>query len=177
MEIKASELDTSEMENIGELDDSSVKLVRTLGGLYLAVGKPKGKKQDEVLAAGSHRAIVKYNVQKNFQSFRPVLEKSEGLKEEVFGLSEKLPRTLRDKGYDLYRLEKSSSVEIHVTKHGIDIASLGLENKDSLLEVQLNSGKIPEGVGKAIAESAAEFAVNNGLDSVRHAGKIFKAVK
>lgn len=173
MEILPSEID--EVEHIGEMENDQVKLVRTVGGLYIAVGKPKGKNKDEVLAAGSHSAIVKYNVQKNFREFRPAMEKSEKPQDKVTSATSLLPAELKQKGYDLYRLEKSTGVDLLITKHNLDIAKINLTPENGSLKISLADGLIPEGAGKAVAAVASKQALSMGISDIEHAGKRFKA--
>lgn len=119
IEIKPSELES--IDQIGDLDGEQVKLVKTKGGLYIAVGKPKGKRKEEVLAAGSHPAIVKYNIEKSFTSFQPSLMKSElGGDSSVVNVSELLPNKMTDQGYDLYIVKKSNEIDFILTKSQIE---------------------------------------------------------
>jgi hypothetical protein len=80
--LKPQEIE--KIEEIGTLDGAPVKMIKTIGGFWVAAGRPKGKNQDEALAAGSHPAIVKYNVEKQYAlRFTPMLAKSEALPEPV----------------------------------------------------------------------------------------------
>ena len=122
MELKPSEID--HVEDIGTLDGNPVKMLRTVGGFYIALGTPKGKGRQEALAAGSHPAIVKYNVEKQHRGFEPVLAKNEAAQSEyVIGLSELLSQELRDKGYEMYSLQKNQNIEYTLTHHGSQVHS------------------------------------------------------
>lgn len=131
MEIKPSEIDTVDM--IGDLDGEGVQLVRTKGGLYVAVGKPRGKSKGEVLAAGSHPAIVRYNIEKSFSSFQPAMMKSEQTEGHsiVTGMSEFLPKGMRDKGYDFYAIKKSNTYDFMLTKSNIEVLKYQAQSVDS----------------------------------------------
>lgn len=61
MNITPNEI--SEIEEIGTMNGLPVKLLTTKGGFRIAVGRNQGKQVDEALAAGSHPAIVKYNLE------------------------------------------------------------------------------------------------------------------
>ena len=76
MLIDPKEVDS--IEDIGTLDkDNKVKLVKTIGGLNLAVGKD-GSKEDRILAYASHSAIVKHQLRKRYNHrFAESMQKSE----------------------------------------------------------------------------------------------------
>ena len=77
MEIKPNEVD--EVKVIGKLNGDDVKLVKTHGGFHIAMGK-KDKKSNkaEALAAGSHQALVAYQIEKiHGNDFEPTIFKSE----------------------------------------------------------------------------------------------------
>lgn len=120
MEIRPSEI--SNVESIGSLDGEDVKMIRTLGGLYLVVGKPRGKSQQEVLSAASHGAIARYNVEKSYKNFQPNMMKSEtGEIEIVTGMTGLLPKKMIENGFDFYAIKKSESVDLVLTKSQVGI--------------------------------------------------------
>lgn len=130
MEITANEIDS--IEDAGMLDGSPVKLLRTKGGFWMAVGKPRGKFRDEALAAGSHPAIVRYNLEKAHPGFQPAMMKSELLSDnvKVEKHSHFLSDSLRKSGHDIYSVESGSRIEFQVTKQNLKIHSVNsvLEN-------------------------------------------------
>ena len=75
MQLTPNEIDS--VEDAGLLNGSKVKLIKTKGGFWIAVGRPQGKLQEEALAAGSHPAIVRYNLERQHPTFQPSMQKSE----------------------------------------------------------------------------------------------------
>lgn len=180
MEIKPSEID--KVEHIGQLDGGPVRMIRTSGGFYVAVGRPKGKKKDEALAAGSHPAIVKYNVEKAHSDFQPILAKSESFLPEakVTGFSELLPKNMRDKGYDLLMLEKNEEASFVLTKFGNEVNSYPTKTGEDSITIYKSEKPISQeilGFSRAVAAAAAAKALNEGKTFVEHDGNRFDAAK
>jgi hypothetical protein len=180
MEIKPSEIDR--VENIGHLDNGPVRMIRTMGGFWVAIGRPKGKKKDEALAAGSHPAIVKYNVEKAHPDFQPILAKSESFIPEanIVGFSELLPKKMRDKGYDLLMLEKSEETSFVLTKFGNEVNSYSAKLKEDSLAIfksKVPINKETVGFSKAVASAAATKALSEGKSYIEHDGSRFDAAK
>lgn len=180
MEIKPSEID--KVEHIGHLDNGPVRMIRTVGGFWVAIGRPKGKKKDEALAAGSHPAIVKYNVEKAHSDFQPMLAKSESFLPEaqVIGFSELLPEKMRNKGYDLLMLEKSEETSFVLTKFGNEVNSYSAKLEEDSLTVSKAKAPITQetvGFSKAVASAAATKALSEGKTYVEHDGSRFDAAK
>lgn len=176
IEIKPSEIDS--VDYIGDLDGDQVKMIRTVGGLYLALGKPRGKMREEVLAAGSHPGIVKYNIKKNFQTFQPALMKSSFAQEEhvVVGFSDLLPPQMIKKGYDLYGVKLNDKVDFVLTKSQVEITKYEAKLGQNEIVIQkpnivLTHEIYP--VAKATVRAAAMTAVAEGLDLVTVNGKKF----
>jgi len=180
MEIKPSEVE--HVENIGQIDGNPVRILKTVGGFWMAVGRPKGKKKDEALAAGSHPAVVKYNVEKNHSDFQPLLAKSEALQSDVrvTGFTELLPKCLRQKGYDMIMLEKNEDTTFVLTKYGYEANSYEAKLSDESIDLSKAKKPVaPELVGfsRAVAEAAAIKALNEGKAFVDHDGTRFDAAK
>jgi hypothetical protein len=177
MEIKPSEI--SDVDSLGIIDGEEVKLVRTNGGLYIAIAKLKNKDSQEVLAAGSHPAIVRYNIEKSFRNFQPSLMKSESeMQEFVSGMSELLPEDMQNKGYDFYVIKKSNQVDMVLTKSNIEI----LKYEGSLLSDELVVGKPNKmltkdtvKVAKAATIASAIIAVEEGKSSIVHENNRYNA--
>jgi hypothetical protein len=119
--IKPGEIKS--VEDIGFLDSNPVKMVRTLGGLWVATGKLAGKKNEEALAAGSHPAIVKHNIEKMYgNKFQPTLAKSESMNEDkVTEHTDQLEATLSNKGYSLHSIQSNDQVSFIVSNRGIEV--------------------------------------------------------
>lgn len=120
--IKPEEVESIKV--IGELHGDEVKVIKTLGGWFCAVGrKSKSKKTMEPLAAGSHIALVSHQLDKQFKSeFRPAMFKSES---EVLPIvkeyTKRLPQELVDGGYELFTLTKNEKINVVATKHGAEV--------------------------------------------------------
>lgn len=177
MEIKPSELES--VESIGELDGEDVKMVKTVGGLYIAVGKLKNKGQEEVLSAGSHPAIVRYGLEKAYRSFRPAMMKSESFNPvAVSGMSDLLPESMASNGYDFYVVKKSNEIEFILTKSQIEV----LKFQGSLVDQELilfKSDKVITNelapVAKTATVAAAIVAVEEGKSTIVHENRKYDA--
>ena len=120
--IKPEEVESIKV--IGELHGEDVKVIKTIGGFFCAVGrKSKSKKTVEPLAAGSHVALVAHQLDKQFKSeFRPAMFKSESEALPVVKeYTKKLPQELVDGGYELFTLTKNEKVNFVATKRGAEV--------------------------------------------------------
>ena len=174
MELKPSEI--IEVDSLGVLDGEDVKIVKTVGGLYIAVGKPRGKKQEEVLAAGSHPAIVRFNVEKAYTTFQPSLMKSEmmGETEEVVEFTDFLPQDMINKNYDLYALKKNEEFDFVLTKDKIQILSYASSFSDDSMIISKPDVVIPANLLPAVTattKAAALIAIEEGKSSIVHEDK------
>jgi hypothetical protein len=152
MNIKPSEIES--VEDIGLIKGRPVKLLKTLGGFYLAIGSPNGK--EEALAAGSHPAIVKYNLKKKFKDFHATMSKSEHKPEDVVvEHTSLLPPEMISKGYDLYSVKKPLSNEYYLTKFNAEQLKITLSKGETFVKAVENLSKeileqTKEAVKKAI---------------------------
>lgn len=164
MNISPEEIDT--IEEAGSLDNQPVKLIRTKGGFWIAVGQPKGKSRTEALAAGSHPAIVKFNIEKQYPTFQPIMMKSEdGQREAVEQHSHFLSEDLRKSGHDIYSVQKGPSIDFHVTKHNMKVSTInGSLVEDSLVISKLSMDKQ---FARALAGATIEKAVSQGASKVK----------
>jgi hypothetical protein len=161
MNITPNEVDT--IEDAGMIDGSPVKLLRTKGGFWMAIGRPRGKFRDEAIAAGSHPAIVRYQLEKQYPTFQPVLQKSENMADmaKVEKHSHYLSDSLRKSGHDIFSIQTPGKIEFQITKQNVTVHSV-----ESHIEAgALVFGKI--GIGKeftrALAGATAEKAVQCGV--------------
>lgn len=137
MEIKPSEVE--EVKVIGKLHEDDVKLVKTKGGFYVAIGKKKkDANKADALAAGSHQALVAHQVEKmHGQSFQPVMAKSEAEKlPEVEDMSDILPDMAKNSGLELFVLEKYNHVDFVFCKHGIELAKYETYHEGDSLKIK-----------------------------------------
>jgi hypothetical protein len=158
MQITEKEIDT--IEEIGTLDGHGVKLIRTKGGFYIACGKPKGKFREEALCAGSHSAIVKFNLERQHPSFQPSMMKSEFLTDGaiVEKHSHFLSDDLRKSGFDIYSVQDGPTVNFHITKQNSDVAVVNGNFENQFLVVK--SLSIPKEFSKAMAGATVEKALS-----------------
>jgi hypothetical protein len=159
MQITEKEVDS--IEDIGMLHKNPVKMIRTKGGFWIAVGKQKGKYKDEALAAGSHPAVVKFNLEKQYPDFQPSLMKSENFADNsvVESHSHFLSDDLRKSGHDLYSIQNGNAVEFQITKHNTKIASVNSSVESEAFVVN----KLPAGFKKEFAHSLASAVVEKAV--------------
>jgi hypothetical protein len=176
MQIVPSEVES--IDEIGELNGKPVKMARLKGGLCIAIGSQGGT--EEALAAGSHPAIVRYNVEKNFRGFQPYIMKSETEDKEVREHSYMLAAEAQKNGYALYSLKKNSEIEFVLTKSGVERLRYGAEIllNELKLDVPTNIdalGSESNIASQAIAHIAAARALEEGCEYVRVRENVVKA--
>lgn len=169
MQITPNEIES--IEEAGMLDGSPVKLLRTKGGFWIATGRTRGKMQDEALAAGSHSAIVKYNLEKQYPGFQPAMMKSEislnpaVVVKHTHFLSEDLQKS----GHDIYSIQSGTKIEFQITKHDIKIGEVQATlDKDAIL---INDIKSTKEFAHALAGATTEKALSCGAAKVKIQGK------
>jgi len=169
--IRPSEIKS--VEDIGTLENNPVKMIRTIGGLWVATGKPRGKREDEALAAGSHPAIVKHNVEKMYgASYQPLMAKSEGaIEPKVVDHSSQLAKSLIDKGYTLFSVQADAAVDFVLSKSGIEVLKHEALVKGESLEFQELKPKAIEHAHEAIKNDATRSIVMAAIDKASELGK------
>lgn len=169
MNITPNEIES--IEDVGMMNGHAVKLLRTKGGFHIAVGRANGKFQDEALAAGSHPAIVKYNLEKQYNSFQPAMMKSEiSINPAVVTKhSHYLSDDLKKSGHDVYSIQSGTSIEFQITKHDVKVGSVQATlEKDAIVINNMNVSKEFSG---ALAGATTEKALSCGAAKVRIQGK------
>lgn len=152
--------DIDQVEEAGILDGQPVKLARTRGGFWMAIHKGK------VLAGGSHPAIVKHSVSKMYNSFQPVMCKSEGFEEAVVDQhSHFLSDDLRKSGHDIYSVQTGDNVEFQITKNNLKVASVTSSIQDNSLFI--DEVKFPKEFAKAMAGAATEKALDCKMKAIK----------
>jgi hypothetical protein len=170
MQLKPSEIES--VDQIGELEGAPVKMVKTKGGFYIALGRSQRAGQEEALAGGSHPAIVKYNIEKKFRNFQPAMEKSESFddKETVIGLSELIAKDFRQKGYDMYALKKGEQTSYIISQYNNEIVRYETKSKEDGLYLSSPSKKVTDEessvVSRAIVSAALQEASELGKTSI-----------
>jgi hypothetical protein len=162
MTIDPSEIDN--IEEIGTLDDGKIKLIKTVGGLHLAVGKEKKDEQDKILGYSSHPAIVKHQLRKKFpMRFAESMSKSEGEPKEIAANYDSvLSKELRDSGYDVYALSKGAETNFVVTHHNLEILR-------AAADITGPSGVTFGDIQVKNTEKYKEFAQNDGKEALVNA--------
>lgn len=169
MNLTPEEIDT--VEDAGILNDQPVKMIRTKGGFWMAVGRPKGKFAQEALTAGSHPAIVKYNLEKQYPDYQPALMKSEFFADnvKVEKHSHYLSDELRKSGHDIFSVQKGTDIEFQITKHNAEVHTVkGVLQNDSIVLKNLNIGKE---FARGMAGATTEKAMEVGAKKIRIEGK------
>lgn len=166
MQLTPEEIDT--IEEAGVMNGGPVRMIRTKGGFWIAIGRPKGKFKDEAIAAGSHPAIVKYNVEKQYPDFQPAMMKSEHFSDgaHVDGHSHFLSEDLRKSGHDVYSVQFGTHIDFHVTKHGMNVASIRGDLKENSLVFENVNLKIPQEMVRALSGATIERAAALNLERV-----------
>jgi len=157
--IDPKEIDT--VEECGTIDGKKIKLIKTIGGLHLAVNEADEK--SPIAAYASHPAIVKYQLAKRYGArFHEAIAKNEGdLKTEAISFEKNLPQALKNSGYDIFCLKKGVEASFVVTADNIEviksevndikIEDITIKNSDKYKEFIQNEGK------EALIKSLKEY--------------------
>lgn len=131
--MKINQNEIASVQILGTLDGHDIKLIKTRGGLNLAIG-PDGKGGETVMGAGSHQAIVLYNFEKNHPSFHPAIMKSDNFQSSIAEKhSHFLSDDLRKSGHDIYSVEEGNEISFFITKHDLKLGSIvGFKAGDTL---------------------------------------------
>ena len=165
MEIPLKEIDS--VDEIGTLNNKSVKMLRLIGGFHLAIGTLKGQRKESVIAAGSHPAIVKYNLEKQFKDFHPIMLKSEIAIDNsiVVKHTHFLSEDLVKSGHDIYSIQKNNNIEFQITKHDVKVASLNGHQEHGI--ITLSNMNVSKELSNAMASATAEKALTCGASKVK----------
>jgi len=173
MEIKEDEV--KEVRKIGKLNDSEVKLVTLKGGFHIGMGvKDKNSKKSEILAVGSHPAIVSHQISKKYENkFEQAMAKNESeAMGSVSDYSHNLDSAQKNVlGIDIYAIKKNQELEFKVTKHNFEIFSIkATENSDSLTleKTEKDTSKMgsvdKKRLSQSLEKSIKEYAKENKLN-------------
>jgi hypothetical protein len=172
MEIKQDEI--KEVKKIGTLHGSEVKLVTLKGGFHIGMGKKeKGSKKSDILAVGSHPALVSHQISKKYkEKYEQKMQKNENeISEVVCEFSHKLSSTQKNVlGLDIYAIKKNENVEFKVTKHNFEVFSIqASESLDSITLEKTSKNKSglsnidKDKLSKNLQDAIREYAKNNDL--------------
>ena len=169
MEIKQDEI--KDIKKIGTLNGSEVKLITLKGGFHIGMGKKeKNSRKSDILAVGSHPALISHQISKKFTGkFEQKMTKSESeAAPAVMDYSHNLNSTQKNVlGLDIYAIKKNEQIEFKVTKHNFEIFSIQAnENtgeiilekteKDDSKFSNINKRELSENLEKTIKEYAKE---------------------
>jgi len=161
MQLTPNEIDS--VEDAGVLDGSAVKLLRTKGGFWMAIGKARGKFKDEALAAGSHPAIVMYQMERQYPGFQPAMMKSELMSDasRADRHSHYLSDSLRKSGHELYSIRLGDKIEFQISKDNVKIHSV--ESRIENGAMVFDKVQIGKEFTRALAGATAEKAMQCGV--------------
>ncbi|MDD5650666.1 MAG: ferritin-like domain-containing protein [Candidatus Nanoarchaeia archaeon] len=172
MEIKADEVE--EVKIIGHLNGSDVKMLKTFGGFYVGIGKKnKNSKNPEALAAGSHPALINFQLEREFKNnFEPILCKNEHERlPKIENKNNNLSKSSLDKGLELFILSKDNEIDFIVNKFGFKVGEYKTEIKDNSLvlkksEFNKEIFKVNSELAKSLAISMIDKANELKLDEI-----------
>ena len=160
--MKLTEKDIDSIENFGELNGKEVKLLRTKGGFNIVMGIRPGSRSEECLTAGSHPAICRFNMIKQFKNFAPSLMKSSFYNDSsvVENHSHFLSEDLRKSGHEIHSVQSGDQISFHITKHGIKVVDVDTYVQDKMLVFP--SLKAPKEFSRGLSGAAIEKAASCG---------------
>lgn len=177
--IRPEEID--DIFDIGELNQAPVKVIKTIGGFYVATAKDAAGK-DQVLSGANHPALVRHAIKKKFGTqFIPNMLKNEHEKDiKVFEKTEFLPKLLVDKGYDLHILSDDLNVSISLSHYGAEVMGQTALNKSDGVELQAGVNikdfskatyAQTSGVSASIVAALASAAKEMGKNTISYSEK------
>lgn len=154
MQIKPEEVE--EVKVIGRLYGDDVKMVKTKGGFHVAMGKKDlNSTKADALAAGSHGALVSYQLEKmHGHNFEPSIFKSEA--DQLPKVEEKtntLPIEAQNAGIELFILNKSNNLDFVLCKHGLELAKYETEYTADELVIKNHTFRPSLSPNKFVAEA------------------------
>lgn len=172
MEIKQDEI--KETKKLGTLHNSEVKLISLKGGFHIGIGKKSSNSQNsDILAVGSHPAIVSHQISKKYNTkFEEAMAKNEeGSSSTVCEYSHNLNSAQKNVlGLDIYAVKKNEQVEFKVTKHNFEIFSIQaneMAGEITLEKTEKNEARLKnldkKELSKNLEKSIREYANEHGL--------------
>jgi GTP:adenosylcobinamide-phosphate guanylyltransferase len=172
VEIKKDEI--KEVKKLGTLNGSEVKLVTLKGGFHIGLGKKaKNSKSSDILAVGSHPALVSHQISKKFNDkFEQTMSKNEGepipfVKEYSHNLSSADKVVL---GLNIFAIKKNEEIEFKITKHNFEIFSIQASENGgeiTLKKTEKNAARLKnlnkKEISKNLEKTIKEYAKENSL--------------
>jgi hypothetical protein len=173
MEIKQDEI--KEIKKIGTLNGTEVKLVTLKGGFHIGMGKKeKNSAKTDILAVGSHPALVFHQISKKYENkFEETMEKNEQeAMPSVIDYSKNLSSTQKNVlGLDIYVMEKNEKIEFKITKHNFEIFSIESDKVGNEIVLKKTSKDLSKlrnvdkkELSKNLEKTIKEYAKENGLN-------------
>lgn len=171
MDIKEDEV--KEIKKIGTLNGSEVKLVTLKGGFHIGMGKKgKNNQKTEILAVGSHPALVCHQISKKHNNFEQIMEKNESESiPNVMDYSHNLSSAEKNiRGLDIFVMQKNDKIEFQITKHNFEIFKIeAFENGNEIVleKTHKDLGKISnlniDQLSKSLNKTIKEYAKQKNL--------------
>lgn len=170
MDIRPNEVESVKV--IGNLFGDDVKLIKTFGGFFIAVGKKKRSlSKTEPLAAGSHEAIVAHHISKEYGTdFKPAMLKSE--QEQIGDVEDNssyLDSESIQKGIELFTIKKNNNYEFLIYKQGITLAKYygEIENQSLVIKNSSIKERPSQNLIKSISKVVTHKVEDLGLKGVK----------
>jgi len=167
--LEISPADIAEIEECGELNGSPVKMIKTTGGYYVAIGKDKTGRIKPI-GTGPHRAICEFMVEKMNPGFRPLIVKNEGDNFSVIDLTKSLDEDKIARGYNLYAVKENEyNSKVVLSHHLAEVASADVGFLDDLASMSapiFNSDYRVSGLRKSFYEGVLSVAKKEGANKV-----------
>lgn len=157
MDIRPEEVE--EVKVIGRLHDDDVKIIKTRGGFHIAVGKKeRNSRKSDALAAGSHAALVAYQIEKAHGiDFQPAIFKSEADRlPSVEDITDSLPENAQNRGIEMYILNKSDNFDFVMCKNGLELAKYETERVGDELVIKSHNFRKSVSPNKFVAETLSK---------------------
>lgn len=134
------------IEEVGQIQGLPIKLVKLIGGLFLATGRAPGQAQESVLASGSHKGIVKFSLEKKFAGNAQFqLAKNIQAEAPIRDYTNTLPELMQKHGYELLTSRGGSGIVAFLNKNGLDVSQyVALQKGDEFYLQEPIFSRIPE---------------------------------
>ena len=168
--MKLTERDIDSIEDFGELNGKPVKLLKTTGGFNIVMGTRPGSKDEECLTAGSHIAVCRYNMIKQFKNYAPSMMKSSLYNDSsiVDNHSHFLSDELRKSGHEIHSIQSDNQISFCITRHGLKVADVETYLQDGVLVFP--SLKAPKEFSRGLAGAVTEKSAACGANKLKIEG-------
>ena len=167
--LEISPADIAEIEDCGELNGAPVKMIKTTGGYYIAIGKNK-RGQTRPIGTGPHKAICVFMVEKMYPGFRPLIAKNEGDNPEVTDLTKNLEEDKIARGYTLHSIrENECNHKVVLSHHLAQVASADVQIFEDSAKMGVpvfNSDYRIKGLRKSFYEGILSVAEKEGAKNI-----------